>query len=341
MIWLKLLTGLWRAMIVPSAAIAAENLALRQQLAVFKREQPRPRLKRLDRLFWVILSRLWRDWRSALVIVQPETVCRWHRAGFRLFWRWKSQHGRPRKDRALRTLIHRLARDNPLWGAPRIQSELRLLGHFVAQATITRYLPSPPAGPRRPGSPAWRAFWKNHLPEIAAIDFFVVPTASFRLLYCFLVLSPDRRRIIHFNITAHPTAVWTAQQIVEAFTFDQAPKYLVRDNDAIYGQVFRQRVAQLAIEEVPITPRSPWQNPYVERLIGTVRRECLNHVIVLNEAHLKRILADYFEYYHTSRTHQSLDDNAPRPREVDPPERGRVVAEPMVGGLHHRYFRAA
>ncbi len=213
--------------------------------------------------------------------------------------------------------------------------------YFMAQATIAKYWPKPVPGPRRPGSPSWQAFWKNHLPEIAAVDFFVVPTATFRLLYCFLVLSPDRRRVVHFNVTAHPSARWTAQQIVEAFPFEATPRYLVRDNDGIYGQVFRQRMEQLGIEEVPITPRSPWQNPYVERLIGTIRRECLNHLIILNEQHLTRILADYFEYYHDARTHQSLDNNSPSPREAEPPERGKVVAQPMVGGLHHRYFRQA
>ncbi len=202
-------------------------------------------------------------------------------------------------------------------------------------------MPAPKPGPRQPSSPSWGAFWRNHLPEIAAVDFFVVPTATFRLLYCFLVLSPDRRRVVHFNVTAHPSAAWTAQQIVEAFPFEEAPKYLVRDNDGIYGDVFRRRIAGLGIEDVRIAPRSPWQNPYVERLIGTIRRECLNHVIVLNEAHLKRILAAYFKYYHEARPHQGLNDNAPEPREIEPPERGAVVARPMVGGLHHRYFRQA
>ena len=289
-------------MMLSRTALTAENLALRQQLAVFKREKPRPRLKRYDRLFWMLLRRLWPDWRSALVIVQPETVCRWHRAGFRLFWRWKSQSGRPRKDRQIRRLIRQLARDNPLWGVPRMQSELRLLGHEIARATITKYLPPSPR-PRRGGSPTWRAFWKNHLPEITAVDFFVVPTVTFRLLYCFLVLSPDRRRVVHFNVTTNPSAPWTAQQIVEAFPFDSTPKYLVRDNDGIFGHVFAERMTQLGIEEVPITPHSPWQNPYVERLIGTIRRECLDHVIVLGEAHLKRIFTDYFVYYHTACTH--------------------------------------
>jgi putative transposase len=325
----------------PRAAVLVENLALRQQLAVFERSKRRPKLKRRDRLFWVILARLWPGWRLVLVIVAPDTVCRWHRAGFRLFWRRKSQCGRPRIDRELRRLIRRMVRENPLWGAPRMQAELRLLGHRVSQATIRKYLPGRPAGPRRPASPTWRTFWRNHLPDIAAVDFFVVPTATFRVLYCFLVLSPDRRRVVHFNVTANPSARWTAQQIVEAFPFDEAPAYLVRDNDGIYGRVFQERMARLGIKEVPTAPRSPWQNAYVERLIGTIRRECLDHVIVLNEAHLMRILADYFAYYHEARTHQSLGDNAPSPREVEPPERGEVVAAPKVGGLHHRYGRRA
>jgi putative transposase len=228
-----------------------------------------------------------------------------------------------------------------LWGAPRMQSELKLLGYLVAQATITRYLPKPAPGPRRGGSPAWRTFWKNHLPEIAAIDFFVLPTATFRLLYVFLILAPDRRKVLHFGITTNPCAIWTAQQIVEAFPFDSAPKYLVRDNDGIYGRAFQQRLAQLGIQEVPTAPHSPWQNPYVERLIGTVRRECLDHVIVLNEAHLKRILTEYFTYYHNARTHTALSDNSPIPREIEPPEHGPVLSLPMVGGLHHRYTRRA
>jgi transposase InsO family protein len=275
------------------------------------------------------------------VIVQPDTVCGWHRDGFRLCWRWKSRGGRPRKDRELRRLIRSVGRENPLWGTPRIQSELRLLGHIVAQATIAKYLPTQPRGSCRPSSPSWRSFWKNHLPEIAAVDFLIVPTAPFRLLCCFLILLPDRRQVLHFNVTAQPSAAWTAQQIVEAFPFDSAPKYLVRDNNGIFGSVFKRRIERLGIEDVPISPRSPWQNPYVERLIGTIRRECLNYVVVLNKRHLKRILTDYFAYYHTARMHQALDNNSPWPREVEPPERGSVVSQPMVGGLHHRYYRRA
>jgi len=284
-----------------------------------------------------VLERL--AWRAGAR--RPDTVCRWHRAGFRLYWRWKSRLGRPRIDRELRDLIRRLARENPLWGVPRIRAELKLLGYRTAEATIRKYLPAAPRDPRKPSSQSWRTFWKNHPTNLAAIDFFVVPTATFRLLYVFLVLSPNRRRVVHFGVTANPSALWTANQIVEAFPFDTAPKYLVRDNDGIYGDVFRKRMKALGIEEVPIAPHSPWQNPYVERLIGTIRRELLNHAIVLNEVHLKRLLTDYLIYYHQARTHMALDDNAPIPRDVELPERGPVIATPYVGGLHHRYSRAA
>jgi putative transposase len=246
--------------------------------------------------------------------------------------------GRPTIEPNLRQLIVRMARENPTWGAPRIQAELKLLGHAVADSTVAKYL-----GRRdgKPPSPTWKTFLKNHLPETAAVDFFVVPTASFQLLCVFVVLSLDRRHIVHFNVTANPSAAWTAQQIVEAFPFDTAPRYLMRDRDSIYGDEFRQRIQRLGIEEIVSAPRSPWQNPYVERVIGSIRRECLDHVIVLNEMHLKRILGAYLDDYHGSRTYLSLQRNAPTPREVETPEQGKVIAVPQVGGLHHRYTRAA
>jgi len=194
---------------------------------------------------------------------------------------------------------------------------------------------------RRPPSQTWRTFLKNHVRDIAAIDFFVVQTVRFRLLYCFIVLRHDRRRVVHFNVTSYPTARWTAQQVIEAFPYDEAPRFLIRDRDEIYSTYFRERVKGMGIEEGVIACRSPWQSPFVERLIGSIRRECLDHVIVLNEAHLMRILTSYFEYYHRSRTHLSLDRNAPSPREIEPVEKGRVIAISQVGGLHHRYTRAA
>ena len=324
-----------RALILGRIGLAAENLALRQQLATYHRTRKRPKLWRRDRVFWVWLSRLWNDWQSVLVIVQPATVVGWHRQGFRLYWRWKSRAsktGRPRLDRQVQALIRRMSRENPTWGAPRIQSELRLLGHDVAESTVARYL----RRGNKPSSPTWRTFLANHDGDIAAIDFFVVPTATFRLLYCFVVLAHDRRRVMHFNVTAHPSAEWTTQQIIEAFPIDSALRFLLRDRDSIYGDIFQRRVKQLGIAEVLTTPQSPWQNPYVERLIGSIRRECLDHLIVLNEVHLNRILKSYVEYYHRSRTHLSLDRNAPFSRDVEPPERDNVIAIPQVGGLHHR-----
>ena len=307
---------------------------------VLKQGRPRPRLRPRDRAFWVWLSRLWGGWRSALVLVQPETVVGWHRQGFRLYWRWKSRPrgpGRPKIDAEIRQLIRRMYRENRTWGAPRIQSEMHLLGYDVSETTVAKYMLRSP----RPSSPSWRAFLANHVKDLAALDFFTVPTATFRVLYCLVVLRHDRRRVVHFNVTEHPTAVWTAQQVVEAFPFDEAPRFLLRDNDGVYGEVFQRRVKNLGIDEVKTAKGSPWQNPYVERLIGSIRRECLDHVIVLGERHLKRILGDYFAYYHLARTHLSLNRNAPVPRDVELPSQGEILCIPQVGGLHHSYRRVA
>lgn len=327
-----------RGILLNRAALAAENLALRQQLNVLRRSIKRVRLRKRDRAFWAVLSRIWNGWRSSLMIVKPETVIRWHRYGFRLYWRWKSRRGgRPKKDAGIRYLIRRMSRENPTWGAPRIQSELVLLGYTVAESTVARYMPRG----RIPPSQTWRSFLRNHIGQIVAVDFFTMPTVTFRVLFCFVVLSHDRRRIIHFNVTEHPTAEWTAQQVVEAFPYDTEPRYLLRDRDSIYGEFFRRRVRNMGIEEVVTAFRSPWQNAYVERVIGSIRRECLDHVIIFGEDHLRRILADYVEYYNHSRTHLSLDRNSPIPREVEPLDKGEVVAVPQVGGLHHRYTRVA
>jgi transposase InsO family protein len=230
-----------------------------------------------------------------------------------------------------------LSRENPRWGVPRIQAELALLGYAVADATVAKYR----CRPRRPPSPSWRSFLNNHVQSLASIDFFVVPTVTFQLLYGFVVLRHDRRQVVHFNTTAHPTAEWVARQLTQAFPFDSAPRYLIRDNDGIYGDAVRRCLANLGIEDVPISPRSPWQNPFVERLIGSVRRDLLDHVIVLNERHLYRLLKSYFAYYHQSRTHLSLDRNAPVPRDIILPDNGPVRSIPEVGGLHHQYTRAA
>ena len=338
--WIQLLVAFLRALLRDRAELAAENLGLRQQLAVLERTMKRPRLRNRDRLFWVWLSRIWTDWRSVLVIVQPDTVVRWHRQGFKLYWRWKSRGGkvgRPRVDAEIRKLIRRMSLENPTWGTPRIRSELRLFGYTVAKATVDRYR----IRHRKPPSQTWRTFLGNHVRDVVAVDFFTVPTATFRILFAFIVLRHDRRVLVHFNVTEHPTAEWTAQQIVEAFPEDGAPRFLLRDRDSIYGKFFRERVKHMGTEEVVIAYRSPWQSAYVERLIGSIRRECLDHLIVLNERHLLRILRSYSAYYHEDRAHLSLDCNSPVPRDIELPDRGRVIAIPRVGGLHHRYRRAA
>jgi transposase InsO family protein len=318
-------------------AVALENLALRQQLAVFKRAVKRPQLRHADRLFWTLLANAWRDWRTALIVVHPDTVVRWHRQWLRRRWTRRSARGRPGTNAAIRTLVMKMAAANSLWGAPRIHGELGKLGLEVSERTVSRLLPRP----RRPPSQTWRTFLTNHVAALSAIDFFTVPTVTGRVLFVFVVLLHHRRRIVHFNITEHPTAAWTAQQIINAFPHDTAPPWLLRDRDAIYGAAFRQRVAGMGIREVLSAPSSPWQNPYAERLIGSIRRDCLNHVVVLGERHLRRVLTGYVAYYHGSRTHLALAKDAPTPRRVQGVTEGNVIAFREVGGLHHRYERRA
>ena len=323
------------------AALELENLALRHQIGVLRRTAAkRLKLTSADRLLWICLSRLWRGWRSALTIVKPETVIAWHRAGFRLFWTWKvrcGQPGRPIISPEVRALIRKMGRENPSWGAPRIHGELLKLGINVGESSVSKYM----VRSRKPPSQTWRTFLEIHAKQLVSIDFFTVPTIRFQVLYVFLVLAHDRRRILHFHVTAHPTAKWTGQQLREAFPFDQLPRYLLRDRDAIFGDEFREQVRGLGICEVLSAPRSPWQRAYVERVIGSVRRECLDHVIVFHESSLRRILTSYFDYYHRSRTHLSLGKDSPEPRAIQPPEMGSVVVVPQVGGLHHRYERRA
>src|SRR3989441_7092239 len=270
--------------------LALETLALRQQLAVYKRTLPRPKLRTMDRLVWVGLARVWAGWRQALVIVSPETVLRWQRRRFREYWTNLSGRptgGRPPVNAQIKALITSLATANPLWGAPRIHGELLKIGIDVAERTVSRLLPKP----RIPPSQTWRTFLANHVRDLVSLDFFTVPSVRLRVLFVLVVLAHHRRRVIHFNVTEHPTAHWTAQQIVDAFPNDSAPSYLLRDRDQVYGHVFRQRVKGMGVGEVLTAPHSPWQNPFAERLIGSIRRECLNHVLVLGERHLRRTLA--------------------------------------------------
>jgi putative transposase len=320
------------------AALQAEILALRHQLLVMQRSNRahKLRLSSADRALWVWLSSLWTDWRSALIIVKPATG--WHRQGFRLYWKWKSRHpaGRPSVSSEVRDLIRRMSLSNPCWGAPRIHGELLKLSIQVSQATVAKYM----VRHRKLPSQNWRTFLKNHMKTLVSADFFVVPTITFRVLFVFVIFSHDRRRPIHCAVTANPTAEWTARQLLEAFPWDSAPRYLLRDRDGIYGEKFQEAATWLGIREVLTAPQSPWQNPYVERLIG-IRRECLDHLIVRNETGLRHVLKSYFEYYERTRTHLSLEKEAPIPRRVQPPELGTVVELPEVGGLHHRYERRA
>src|SRR5262245_19718781 len=338
-----LVLGVWtflRALLGGATTVALENVALRHQLMVLQRSVARPRLRRRDRIFWVCLSWLWSNWRASLILVRPATVVAWHRQGYQLYWRWKSRPrspARPSLDLELRTLIRRMARDNPTWGRRRVQAELRFLGYHVAALTVAKYM----RRPSHPPSPRWRAFLAAHRHEIAAVDFFVVPTLTFRLLFGFVILRHDRRDLVHLGVTDHPTAAWAAHQIVHAFPDETAPAYLLRDRDAIYGAAFERRVESMGIHQVVIAPRAPWQNPFAERVIGSIRRECLDLVVVLNERHLRHLLRLYLAYYNVARPHQSLGNDSPRRRQVQPRLSRRIVIVPEVGGLHHRHERAA
>ncbi len=321
------------------AALQLEVLALRHQLQVLQRTRPRRlRLTKADRWLWMGLSGIWTGWQTPLVIVKPETVIAWHRRGFRVWWAWKTRRriGRPTVPADIRALIRTMAQANPRWGAPRIHGELLKLGIDVCQATVAKYL----VGRRQPPSQTWRTFLRNHVGQIVAADFFVVPTATYRLLFVLVLLAHDRRRIRHVAVTAQPTAAWTAQQLRQAFPWDQAPRYLIHDRDHAFDGLEATAKA-MGIEEVLTAPHAPWQNPFVERFIGSARRECLDHVIVFNEAGLQRLMTLYCSYHERSRTHLSLDKDTPIPRPVMPPGDGTIVAIREVGGLHHRYERRA
>jgi transposase InsO family protein len=290
--------------------LEAENLFLRHQLAIaLRRAPPRFRLRGGDRALLIWMTRLWPSLIGAVQVVQPETILRWHRAGFKVFWRWKSRNraGRPQIDRGLRDLIRRMSRENALWGASRIHGELLMLGFQVAQSTVSKYM----VRGQNPPSQTCKTFLQNHAEAIAAIDMCVVPTLTFDLLFAFLVLGHGRRQLLWFEVTRHPTAEWLARQITEAFPWASAPAYLVRDNDRAYGHVFRSRVRAMGIRDRPISPGSPWQNGIAERLIGTVRRECLDRILIFGESHLRRVLASYAAYYNQTRTHLALQKDAP------------------------------
>ena len=319
------------------ARLEAEIVFLRHQLNLLRRRLPaKPRLTAADRLLFVWLYRLVPSLLNAAVIIQPDTIVRWHRAGFRSYWRWKSRSrgGRPKVAAEVRSLIRRMSLENSLWGAPRIHGELLKLGIEVAQSTVAKYM----AKRRRPGSgQTWQTFLRNHVAGIGAMDFLVVPTINFRLLFVLVILRHERRRLISLSVTDHPTAEWIARQITEAFPWDSAPTHLIRDRDAAYGHAVTKRLAAMGIRDHPIAPRSPWQNGHAERLIGSIRRECLDHVVIFGEAHLRQVLKAYAAYYNNVRTHLSLGKDAPLVRPIQ--RFGNIAARPILGGLHHQYCR--
>jgi transposase InsO family protein len=327
-----------RALFRSRSELAFENLALRQQVAVLKAKRSRPRLSIMDRAFWVALRRVWPKWTDALIIVEPETVVRWHRAGFKVFWRWKSRRiGRPGTEREIRELIRRIASENSTWGAPRVHAELQKLGFTVSERTVSRYMPKRPTDPN--AIERWKVFLRNHRHGIAAMDFFTVPTVTFNVLYILFVIHHARRQILHFNVTAHPASEWVVQQLREAFPYETAPRYLIFDRDGKFGPSVVAAIKTMGIKPSRTAFRSPWQNGVAERWIGSVRREMLNHVVVLNENHLRRLLHDYVTYYRVDRTHLGLRKDSPlsRPLTPKPSQKAKVVSLPRVGGLHHRY----
>ena len=316
--------------------LEAENAALRHQLTVLRRKvHGRVRLTNSDRWFFIQLYRWFPSILKVVTIVQPETLVRWHRAGFRRYWHWKSRPwgGRPQIDADLRALIRRMSMENPLWGAPRIHGELLKLGFEIAQSSVAKYTVKRGG----PSSQGWRTFLRNHAPEVAAMDLFVVPTIGFNLLYAFVIVRLDRRDLVWVNVTTSPTAEWIARQLTEAFPWNEVPRYLIRDRDRIYGAVAICRMRAMGIRDKPTAPASPWQNGFAERLIGSIRRECVDHFIVLGEAHLRRILRAYAGYYNEVRTHRSLNKDAPVSRPVQ--RTGIIRSHPFLGGLHHHYVR--
>jgi transposase InsO family protein len=310
--WLNVVASLFKS----KSRLEAENAALRHQLVVLQRKvRGRVPFTNSDRLFFVQLYRWFPSVLKAVTIIRPETLVRWHRAGFRCYWRWKSRPlgGRPQIDADLRALIRRMSVENVLWGAPHIHGELLKLGFAVAQSTVAKYM----AKKGDPSGQSWSTFLHNHAPHIAAMDLFVVPTIGFNLLYVLVIVRLVRRKLVWINVTPHPTAEWIAQQITEAFPWSEAPRYLIRDQDRIYGAAIARRLRAMGIRDKPIAPGSPWQNAFAERLIGSIRRECVDHMVVFGEAHLRRVLNSYARYYNESRIHRSLNKDAPFPRAIE------------------------
>lgn len=338
-------TGALTDLVRSRTALIAENALLRQQLIVLRRSVKRLRCTPADRALLVLLASRLRTWRQALVIVQPETVLRWHRQGFRLFWRWQSRprsSPQPKVSGETIALIRAMAADNRLWGAERIRGELLKLGIRAAKTTVQRHMRGA-RPPRRAGQP-WATFLRNHAPEIWACDFLPVTDLLFRPLYAFFVIALDSRRVIHVGVTRHPTDAWVVQQLREATPFSQRPRYLVRDRDSKYGTAFSRVAAARGITELRTAFRAPRQNAACERFLGSVRRECLDHIVVLGEGHLRRVLGEYATYFNQDRPHQGLRQHIPGDAAASPAPAhgvGTVRAFPVLSGLHHAYRRAA
>jgi putative transposase len=335
---LRLVLGTVRVACGGRHALLLENLVLRQQLAVLLRTRRRPRLRRRDKLFWLLVRRLNAEWRRHLVLVSPDTVVRWHRQGWRLFWRWKSrtQLGRPHLPADIRELIATMSRENVLWGTERIRGELLKLGIAVSNRSIRRYRWR---GPGRPPSPAWRTFLANHAHALWAADLFTVRTLTFRTLYVLFFVGHGRRELLHFRVTAHPTAAWVWQQVINATPWGRSPRYLLRDRDRVYGSDFGAKLKGLGIEQVLTPVRAPKANAVAERLVGTFRRECLDHVLIVNEPHLHALLEAFTDYYNRQRPHRTLHLEPPVPTART--ATGTIRSWPVLGGLHHCYDRAA
>jgi putative transposase len=338
--YLLLFWSLLRSAFLSRQHLLLENLALRQQLAVLSRQMRRPRLQPGDRLFWSWLSRLWTGWQSALLLVQPETVIRWQRMAWRHYWAWRSRRsrglGRPRLPREVQGLIQRLAQENPRWGSIRIVGELRKLDYHVSARTVRRYRRE---ALRRPPSQSWRTFLRNHAPHIWAADFFTVQTLTLKTLYVFLFISHCQRSLVHVNVTAHPTAEWVWRQFIQATPWGRQPKYLIRDRDSSYGGGFNGRAAKVGVHTILTPVQAPKANAIAERVVGTLRRECLDHMIIINEGHARRVLREYVAHYNTARPHRALRLETPTgpPARASPPAAGQITARPVLGALHHEY----
>ena len=342
LVWLMLIWGFILRLLRSRRDLLFENLVLRQQLTVLKRRR-RPTLRASDKLFWLLVRRVWKGWQQSLAIVTPATVVRWHRAGFRLYWVWLSQHrvraGRKPTNRELRELIFRMVAENPTWGAPRIHGELQMLGFEVSERTVSRWMRRAPRNPEP--AKRWLIFLRNHRELIAAMDFFTVATATFGVLYCFFAIAHDRRRILHFNVTRHPTSAWVVQQLREAFPYRSPHRHLIFDRDAKFGMDVVAAVRAMGSQPTRTSFRSPWQNGVAERWVGSCRRDLLDHVIVKDEQHLKRLLRDYVRYYHDDRTHLGLGKQTPAGRLAVNALGCRIRSATRLGGLYHRYDLAA